>query len=339
MIERMIQNELTLKRYRRFKSDRLAVASFYLLLLACVFSFTAEFWSNSKPLLLEYHGSFYFPVFKDYNPIDFGRTDIYEMDYKALKLDQTDWAVWPIFRWDPYESNRAVQSYPAPPSKVNPMGTDDRGRDVLSRLLYGLRYSITFAVVVWFLAFLAGTAAGAIMGYMGGPVDLVGQRVVEVMETIPTLPLLIIIISVFSPNMWLLILFNVVFGWMFICVYVRAEFLKWRKREFVEAAKALGLSRRRIIFKHILPNALGPVITFSPFIISSNIVGLSVLDYLGFGLRPPTPSWGELLGQAKNYFSIAWWLAIYPTLALFITLVLLNLIGQSVRDAFDPRKV
>ena len=337
MIERWITNELTLKRYRRFKAHRLAVASVFILLIFSFFSFTAEIWANNKPVILSFHHKLYFPVFRYYDPSVFGKAGEMRMDYRKLKLGAEDWAVWPPVRWNPYESNMNVSDYPSPPTKINPLGTDDRGRDVLTRLLYGFRYSMIFAVLVWFLSFLSGTIVGAIMGYAGGIIDLLGMRVVEVFQSIPYLPLLLVMDSIFAPKMWLLILFNVIFGWMFICVYVRAEFLKWRKREFVEAARALGMSRSRIIFKHILPNSLGPAITFSPLIISANVVLLSNLDYLGFGLQAPIPSWGELLGQAENYFSIAWWLAIYPALALFITLVLLNLVGQGVREALDPR--
>ena len=339
MIEKWIKNELTLKRYRRFKSHRAAVFSLWAIIVVSFFSFTAEFWANSKPLVLSYKGVTYFPVIKDYHPTEFGRTDIYEMDYKNLQLAEGDWAMWPIVHWDPYEYNKNLESYPSGPSKLNILGTDDRGRDVLSRLLYGFRYSFAFAVLVWLTSFSVGICLGSVMGYLGGWSDLLGQRVVEIFETVPKLLLLITVISIFQPSMLLLVTFMTVFGWMFITMYVRAEFLKLRKREFTEAARAIGASEARIIFKHILPNALSPVITFSPFIISAEIVGLANLDYLGLGLRAPTPSWGELLSQAKNYFTVAWWLAVFPSLALFFTLTFLNIIGESVRDALDPKKV
>jgi microcin C transport system permease protein len=192
--------------------------------------------------------------------------------------------------------------------------------------------------MVWILTYTLGIIVGALMGYYGGRLDLFGQRLVEIFESVPTLLLLITLIAIFEANLLLLTVFTSIFGWMMISIYIRAEFLKLRRREFVEAARAMGGSELRIIFKHILPNALSPVITFSAFTITGGISALAALDYLGFGLPAPTPSWGELLNQAQRSFTIAWWLAVYPSLALFMSLVVLNLIGEGVREAFDPRK-
>jgi microcin C transport system permease protein len=253
-------------------------------------------------------------------------------------MGEDDWAIWPLVRWDPYESNKTVESYPSKPTSDNWLGTDDRGRDVLSRLLYGFRYSISYAMLVWgFCVFLAVTLGG-LMGYAGGWVDLIGQRMVEILNTIPYLFLLIILVSIFQPSLLILVALTSIFGWMSLAAYVRGEFLKNRKMDFVEAARAQGAGHSRILFRHILPNSLVPVITFSPFIIANHIYGLAALDYLGFGLPPPTPSWGELLQQAFKYFTIAWWLAVFPSLALFCTLVLFSLVGEGVRNAFDPKK-
>lgn len=337
MIERLIKNDLTLKRYKQFKSKRRSVVSVWILLALIFLSVTAEMWANSKPLILNYNGSIYFPVAKFYHPTLFGQTDSMITNYRGLKMREGDWALWPPVKWDPFETNATVEDFPAPPSSLNKMGTDDRGRDVLTRLLYGFRYSFLFSILVWFGSYVLGIIAGAVMGFWGGRVDLVGQRVVEIFESMPGLLLLITLVSIFGASMTLLILFSSLFGWMMISLYVRAEFLKLRKREFVESARALGASRFKVIFKHILPNALGPVLTFSPFRIAVSIYSLAILDFLGFGLPPPTPSWGELLQQAYKNFSIAWWLAVYPSIALFITLVVLNLIGEGIRDAFDPR--
>jgi microcin C transport system permease protein len=218
------------------------------------------------------------------------------------------------------------------------MGTDVRGRDILTRLLYGLRYSISFALMVWILTFVTGTVLGGLMGYFGGRVDFWGQRVVEVLSTVPQFFLLIIIISIFQPTLFLLVILSSLFGWISISYYVRGEYLKNRKKEFVEAARALGAGHMRIFFKHLLPNSLSPIITFSPFVIAGNITALASLDYLGFGLTPPTPSWGELLNQAQKHFTEGWWLALYPSLALFLTLTMLSLIGEGVRDAMDPKE-
>lgn len=338
MIERFIKNDLSLKRYRRFKSVKRSVISVWILLFLLFLSVTAEFWANSKPIILSYQGRVYVPVVSDYHPSLFGREDEMVMNYRTLKLSEGDWALWPLIKWDPYESNSSVDTYPAPPSASNWFGTDDRGRDVCARLIYGFRFSIGFAVLVWFFAYIVGVFAGAMMGFVGGKVDLIAQRLVEVFESMPYLLMLITLVSVFGASMKMLVIFSVAFGWMQISAYMRAEFLKLRKRDFVEAARAQGVGRIRIIFKHILPNALGPIITFSPFMIAAEIYSLAALDYLGMGMPAPTPSWGELLQQAQNYFTIAWWLAIYPSLAMIVTLTVLNLIGEGVRDAFDPRK-
>lgn len=339
MIEKFIRNDDSLKKWRRFKSRKLAVLSCWLVGLACFLSFTAEFWANSKPLLMKYDNTYYFPIMKDYHPSTFGDEKNLVTNYRGLEMDEDkgDFILWPVIQWNPYESNNEVEAYPSEPTSDNWMGTDDRGRDILTRLLYGLRYSITFAFLVWALTFFVGTILGGIMGYFGGRVDFWGQRVVEVLSTVPQFFLLIIIISIFKPTLLLLVFLSSLFGWIGISYYVRGEYLKNRKKEFIEAARALGAGHGRIFFKHLLPNSLSPIITFSPFVIAGNITALASLDYLGFGLTPPTPSWGELLNQAQKHFTVGWWLAIYPSLALFFTLTMLSLIGEGVRDAMDPK--
>ena len=340
MIEKLIKNEDSLKKWKRFKANRLAVISSWLVGFALFFSFTAEFWANSKPLYLKYNQKSYFPVINSYHPSEFGLESSMVTDYREMKLvtERGDFALWPVVKWDPFESNKVVEVYPSNPSKDNWMGTDDRGRDILTRLLYGLRYSISFALMVWILTFVTGTVLGGLMGYFGGRVDFWGQRVVEVLSTVPQFFLLIIIISIFQPTLFLLVILSSLFGWISISYYVRGEYLKNRKKEFVEAARALGAGHMRIFFKHLLPNSLSPIITFSPFVIAGNITALASLDYLGFGLTPPTPSWGELLNQAQKHFTEGWWLALYPSLALFLTLTMLSLIGEGVRDAMDPKE-
>ena len=337
MIERYL-DELNLRRWRNFKEQRRSMIAVAILIVMGFFSFTAEFWSNSKPLVLKHHGAIYLPVLFDYHPSVFGVEDRTVTDYKAIPMNEGDWALWPIVRWDPFESNKVVASYPSPPTAQNWMGTDDRGRDVFARLLYGFRYSFAYAILVWILVTILAIVTGGIMGYAGGATDLLGQRAVEVLNTIPYLFLLIILVSIFNPSLTLLVLLTAALGWMSLSYYVRAEFLKNRKMDFVEAARAQGVGHHRIIFRHILPNSLTPVITFSPFIISGHIYGLAALDFLGFGLTPPTPSWGELLQQASKNFTIAWWLAVWPSVALLATLMLFSLVGEGVRAAFDPRK-
>lgn len=333
----IIKNDLSLKRYRRFKRDKVAVVSTWILILLVFLSLTAEFWANNKPILLSYKGSLYIPVAKDYHPSVFGRNDIFVMDYRALTLEEGDWEIWPIVRWDPYESNKNVDTYPAAPSSVNWFGTDDRGRDVFTRILYGFRYTMIYAVGTWLGTYLIGVIMGSLMGYIGGKTDLVGMRVVEVIESTPTFFVLITIISIFTPSLPLLIIFGSIFGWTGISHYMRAQFLSLRKREYIEAARAIGSSHIRIIFKHILPNGLTPIITFSPFAIAAGVYALSSLDYLGLGLKPPTPSWGEMFSQAQKYFTVAEWLVWSPTVALVLTLSLLINIGNAIRDAFDAK--
>lgn len=336
MIENLFTNELHKKRWRRFKARRPAVISSVVFGVVLLLSLMAEFLANSKPLYLHYQGKNFFPVLFDYQASDFGVTDVMVVNYKKLELTQNDTVVWPMVNWDPIESNIDVENYPSPPSHQNWFGTDDRGRDVFARILYGFRNSMTYAVSVWIISYFLAIIIGGSMGYFGGVIDFLGMRLVEIFGTIPYLFLLIILSSIFQPGLPLLIFITSLFGWISISYYIRAEFLKNRKREFVEAARAIGLSNYKIIFKHVLPNSLTPIITFTPFFLAMQIVGLASLDYLGFGLEPPSPSWGELLNQAKANFTVAWWLAAFPGGALFISLTLLNLIGEGVRDAMDP---
>lgn len=340
MIEKFIvRHELSRKRWRIFKSSKSAMIASVVLLLLTIATFLSPFIANSRPLLLKYNDHYYFPIVKDYSAESFGITDSLDVSYRKLQMSPSDFAIWPIVQWDPFESNSIVDSYPSGPTSSNLMGTDDRGRDVLTRLLYGFKYSITYAVAVWFISLSIGVLLGGTMGFFGGKVDFIGQRFVEVLSTVPSFFLLIILISIFAPSLWMLIVISCIFSWISISYYVRGEFLKNRNKEFVEAARSLGASNLSIIFKHILPNSLTPIITFAPFAIAAEIVGLAGLDYLGFGLQVPTPSWGELLSQAQKNYTIAWWLALYPSLALFFVLTLLNLIGQGVRDAMDPNMI
>lgn len=339
IIESRITNELTLKRYKKFKKDRVAVFSVWALLLLFFLSFTAEWWANNKPHFMYYQGKFYAPILKDYHPTLFDRTDIFVMDYRSLQLTENDWAVWPLVQWDPLETNSNLESYPAPPTAQNLFGTDDSGRDVLTRLLYGLRYTLAYAIGAWIMTYILGCFIGANMGYWGGKLDLIGMRIVEVIQNTPVLFVTITLISIFAPGLPILILITVAFGWTGISQYMRGQFLQLRNREYVEAARALGASNSRIILKHILPNALTPIVTFAPFTIASNVYYLSIMDYLGLGLRPPTPSWGELMSQAQKYFTTSEWLVWSSLGAVVITLTLLINIGLAIRDAFDSKIV
>lgn len=338
MIERLFKNELSRKRWRIFKKRKLAMAASLGLLVMTLLTFLAPILANNKPIYINYKGNSYWPIFAEYRATEFGVTDSMVVNFRKLKMSEDDMAVWPLVDWDPFESNRIVEVYPSPPSENNWFGTDDRGRDVFTRILYGFKYSIIYAVVVWVFSTIIGIIVGGVMGYFGGRVDFFGLRFVEIFSTVPSFFLLLILISLFTPSLTLLVIISSIFGWVGISYYVRGEFLKNRNREFVEAARATGVPTWKILFKHILPNSLIPVITFAPFTIAGLIAGLASLDFLGFGLEIPTPSWGELLAQAHKNFTIAWWLAVFPSGALFLTLVMMNLVGEGVRDAFDPRK-
>ncbi len=338
MIEKWIKNPLTLKRWRIFKSRKISWISCWLFLFFLFLSLTAEFWSNSKPLILYYGDSLYAPLLKDYPPETFGIQDEYVTNYKKLSLRDGDWALWPLVNWGPYESNLGVKKFPSPPSSTNWLGTDDRGRDVLSRLLYGYRYSIMFALCIWVISYIIGSLLGALMGYFGGLIDITGQRFVEIIDALPILIVLITVTTVVGRSFIFMVGFLSLFSWVGISLYMRAEFLRLRKRPFVEASRSLGRSHWGMIIKHIFPNSLNPIITFSPFALAGFISSLAILDYLGFGLMPPTPSWGELLSQAEKHVRTAWWLALFPSIALFSALLALTFIGNGLRDAFDPKE-
>ena len=290
---------------------------------------------------MSYNGKLFFPVFKTYFPKDLNLNDEYafHVDYRALNFSGSNWALWPLVKWDPSEMNEEPVTYPSPPTSANWFGTDNRGRDVLARLIYGMRYSLGFAILVWFFSYIVGTFLGGLMGYFGKWVDLLGQRWLEIFDSIPFLLLLILVMNLVGVySFWFITFFVACVSWTGISYFMRAEFLKIKQLSYVDFCKVNGMNPVRIMLRHILPNALTPIITFSPFKISELVILLAYLDYLGFGLPPPTPSWGELLRQAQSHFTTAWWLALYPSLFMFLTLMSLVLIGEGVRNAFDPHK-
>ncbi len=327
-------------RLRAFRSRRLSYFSLLLLCGMLLLSLFSEFLANDRPLLLRYQGSWYVPVAREYNPRLFGQGETFVVDYRALtaRMGEDGWALWPPIGWGPYESDPALESYPAPPGRGHLLGTDDKGRDLLVRLIYGFRLSMVFALSVWVLSFAIGVSWGAVQGYFGGRVDFYGQRFSEIWSAVPVFFLLLILIAVFTPSLSLLIVLSAAFGWTGIAQYQRAEFLNLRRRDFVEAARALGASHARIIFRHVLPNAITPLVTFTPFTIAGGITSIAALDYLGFGVPPPTPSWGELLRQALSHFTSAWWIATFTVGSMFTVLLLLVFINEGVREVFDPRR-
>ena len=308
-----------------------------------VLSLFAELLSNDRPIMVHYQGESYYPLFVTYPETTFGGDFETEADYLDPYIREKitaapNWTLYPLnnFSFDTINYD-AIAANPAAPSSDNLLGTDDRGRDVLARLIYGFRVSVLFALVLTIIGTITGIIAGAIQGYFGGRIDLISQRLIEVWASMPELYLLIIFASIFNPSLLLLIILLSLFGWMGLADYVRAEFLKGRNLEFVKAAKALGLNNRTIMWRHLLPNAMTPVITFLPFRISGAILALTSLDFLGIGVPPSTPSLGELLAQGKENIS-AWWLSMSTFSVLVGTLVLLIFIGEALRESFDTRR-
>ncbi|MDZ4100681.1 MAG: ABC transporter permease [Hydrogenophaga sp.] len=329
--------------WRRFKRNRLGYWSLVLFCLLVVGSLFAEVLSNDRPLVVRYQGTTYFPMVKDYAETvfggDFDTTTDYLDPFIREQLTQGDnWAIYAPNPYGPQTLNYfAKLPNPSPPTLDNLLGTDDRGRDLLAQLIYGFRVSVLFALALTVIGVLLGVVTGAIQGFFGGKTDLAFQRFIEIWGSMPELYLLIIFSAVFAPSISLLLILLSLFGWMGLSDYVRAEFLRNRQLDYVRAARALGLSNWQIIWRHVLPNSLTPVVTFLPFRMSAAILALTSLDFLGLGVPPGTPSLGELLSQGKNNID-AWWISLSTFAVLVITLLLLTFMGDALRDALDPRK-
>ncbi len=327
----------------RFKAHQRGYYSLLLLSFLFVLSLGAGILSNDRPLLVYYQGEFYTPLWHDYAESTFGGDFPTPADYLdpyiADKLQQgNNWAIYPINRYRFDSLNYfAEQPNPAAPNHLNWLGTDDRGRDVLARLLYGFQVSMLFALALTFFGTILGVLIGAVQGYFAGRLDLWLQRLLEIWGSLPELYLLLIFASIFNPSIWILFVLLSLFGWMGLADYMRAEFLKNRQADFVQAARVLGVSNSRIMWRHILPNSLTPVVTFLPFRMSAAILALTSLDFLGLGVPPGTPSLGELLSQGKNNID-AWWISLSTFAVLVVTLLLLTFMGDALRDALDPRK-
>ena len=330
------------ERWGRFRANKRGYYSLYIFSFIFVISLFSELIANDKPLLVYYDGGFYYPLIREYAETRFGGEFETAADYKdpyvVDLINEKGWMLNPIipFSYDTinYELDRPA---PSPPSAVNWLGTDDRGRDVVARLLYGFRISVLFGLTLTICCSVIGIAAGAIQGYYGGRIDILGQRFIEIWSSLPTLFLIIILSSVIQPNFWWLLGITLLFGWMSLVAVVRAEFLRGRNFEYVTAAKALGLKDATIIYRHVLPNAMVAAITFMPFILGGSITTLTSLDFLGFGLPVGSPSLGELLAQGKANLQ-APWLGLSAFIVLSVMFSLLVFIGEGVRDAFDPRK-
>lgn len=353
------------RRLAMFKANKRGFWSFWIFLFLFIASLLAEFIANDRPIIASYKGEILLPVFADYPESKFGgflaRTDFRD-PFIQEEVNASGWMIWPPIRYSYQTVNNELPSpAPSPPAlslskeeactrydkgvddincvggNMNWLGTDDQGRDVIARLIYGFRISVLFGLVLTVLSSIVGVAAGAVQGYFGGWTDLLFQRFIEIWTSIPTLYLLIILAAFLTPNFWLLLGIMLLFSWTALVGVVRAEFLRGRNFEYVRAARALGLSDRKIMFKHLLPNAMVATVTFMPFILSGSVTTLTALDFLGFGLPPGSASLGELLAQGKANLQ-APWLGLAGFAVVSIMLSLLVFIGEGVRDAFDPRK-
>ena len=331
------------RRWELFMANRRSVWALWIFLAMFVISLFAELVANDKPFFVWYNGDAYWPAFVDYYETDFDgqfpTQAAYRDPWLKTHIDENGFAIWPLIEfhhttvdWD------MDHPAPAPPGAQHILGTDDQARDVVARVIYGFRISVLFGFILTVISAMVGVGAGAIQGYFGGWIDLLMQRFMEVWSSMPTLYILIILASVVEPNFWWLLGILLMFSWMGFVGVVRAEFLKTRKLEYVRAARALGVGDAKIIFRHVLPNALVATITFMPFTLAGSVTVLTSLDFLGFGLPPGSPSLGEMLAQGKANLQ-APWLGMTGFFIIGLMLSLLIFIGEGVRDAFDPRKL
>jgi microcin C transport system permease protein len=355
------------RRWENFKANRRSYASLWLFLVLFVLSMFADFIANDQPLLIRYDGKYYFPIAATYAETTFGGEFETAADYRdpvvqKLIADKNGFILWPPIHFS-YGTHNLDLPTPAPSKPTwlltdeqclpvaekkgghtcgdlewNWLGTDDQGRDVLARLIYGFRISVLFGLILSVISMIVGVAAGAVQGYFGGWTDLLFQRFIEIWTSVPELYLLLIIASVLVPGFFILLGILLLFSWVAPVAFVRAEFLRGRNLEYIMAARALGVSNRTIMFRHLLPNAMVATMTLLPFMLSSSVMQLTALDFLGFGLPPGSPSLGELLSQAKANVQQAPWLGLSGFVTLATMLSLLIFIGEGVRDAFDPRK-
>ena len=338
-------NPLTIKKIKRFKSIHRGYYSFIIFSLMIILSLFAELLINNRALIVCYNGSYFFPTYGNIIPgSTFGFDYDYETNYRKLQErfqaeDKGNWILMPVVPYNAYENDLKDNSFPpfAPSLKSRHfLGTDVVGRDIPARLVYGFRIAIFFSLALLIINYFIGVSIGCAMGFFGGKFDLFFQRIIEIWSNVPFLYVIIIISSIIVPNFMMLVLIMAFFGWIGITWTMRTVTYKEKAREYVLAARAMGASNSRIIFKHIIPNTIAIIVTYAPFSISGGIVALTSLDYLGFGLPPPTPSWGELLQQGWSNMG-SWWIAGSVIIAMNITLITVTFIGEAVREAFDPK--
>ena len=339
-------NPLTRKKIQRFKSIRRGYYSFVIFTALVLLSCFAELLVNNRAVLVQYQGNWYFPTYGAVmQGTTFGLDYQYEVNYRELQKrmqeeNSGDFVIMPLVPYSPYENDLREGEYPPfPPSFEDRhyLGTDTIGRDVMARLVYGFRTAIFFSLILLIVSYIIGVSIGAAMGYFGGLFDLLFQRIIEIWSNIPFLYVIMIISSIMIPNFFTLIAIILVFGWIQMTWYMRTVTYKEKAREYVMAARALGASNSRVIFNHILPNTVSIIVTFIPFSIANGIIALTSLDYLGFGLPAPTPSWGELLSQGSNNLESIW-IVSSVIVSMTVILVMVTFIGEAVREAFDPKK-
>ena len=330
------------KRWNRFKSLKRGYYSLIILLSLYVISFFLPLIINNRALIVKYDGEIYFPIITGYVPgKTFGQDVPGEARYRNLKKEfeneEGNWVLMPVYPYSPfeditYEGNKMYQ----PPSREHWFGTDNTGRDVFARLCYAFNISISFALVLTIINYVFGILIGGAMGYFGGRFDLFFQRLIEIWSSLPMLFVIIIISSIIKPSFFLLIGIYTLVNWISMTYLMRAEFYREKARAYVAAALSMGQTDFKVMFKHILPNSLVPIITYFPFSVVAGISALVGLDYLGFGLPPPTPSWGQMLDIGLQNIT-KWWMVFSPVAAQFFTLLSIVFIGEGVREAFDPK--
>ncbi|UZJ46249.1 ABC transporter permease [Marinimicrobium sp. C6131] len=333
---------LNQERWHRFRNNRRGYWSLWIFLALFAVSLLSDLIANEKPILISFEDELYFPLLNDYTELEFGGDFAVNADYRdpyiAGLINDEGWMLWPLIRFNYRTINYDLPTpAPSPPTGENWLGTDDQGRDIVARLLYGFRISVVFGLILTVLTSVVGIAAGAVQGFYGGKIDLFGQRLLEVWSSVPTLFVLIIIASFVPPSFWILLGILLLFGWMALVGVVRAEFLRARNFDYVQAARALGVSDRALMFRHLLPNAMVATVTFLPFIMVGSITSLTALDFLGFGLPPGSPSLGEMVSQGKNNLH-APWIGLSVFVVLSVLLTLLVFVGEAARDALDPNR-
>lgn len=325
--------------WKNFRKRRMAFAGFWISIFLFVTAIFAPLLAGGRPILFKHQGALYWPIFS-------GAEQIGPLTWKEMKKNvplvvQTniggtgDFALWPLVPYSPTEYD-LLESL-SPPTLAHWLGTDDSGRDVLSRMIHGARVSLSVGFVAVGIALVIGLFLGSLAGYFGGWTDLVISRAIEIILTIPTFFLIIAIIAFLPPSIYNIMAVIGITGWTGIARFVRAEFLKLKGSDFVMASRALGASHSRLIFFHMLPNSMAPVLVSAVFSVAGAILTESSLSFLGFGVPPPTPSWGDILSQSRDYIEFAWWLTVFPGLAIFLSITAYNLVGDGLRDAMDPK--